>query len=294
MTSDLILPSQLPLWVPGQLTLQSPEAGWEGISVRGYKYAASDVPVPPMRDYMIVAYRRGATPMHRRFDSRWSHEDLVPGDVSLLTRASESHWRWPEAIEVVHLYLTQEAVSTVCAQVFDRDIDDVALRDILKADDPVIHRIAMQIAAEAATGGIGTRLLVESLSAQLIVRLIRRHAEVIFRSPGATGGLSPLQVQAIRDYVQDHIAENISLAQLAAAVSLSSYHFARQFRAATGYGPHEFVVCQRVERAKRLLSHSRMAICDIALDCGFCDQAHLTRVFKRRLGTTPRRYRVAA
>ncbi|MDT3442939.1 MULTISPECIES: helix-turn-helix domain-containing protein [unclassified Pseudofrankia] len=281
-------------WVPGTLTVQSPEAGWDGISVRGYKYAGSDVPVPPMRDYMIVAYRRGATAMHRRFDSRWSYEDLAPGDVSLLTRASESHWRWPEPIEVVHLYLTQQAVSSVCGQVFDRDIGDVELRDLLKANDPAIHRTAMLIAAEAAAGGLGSRLLVESLSAQLIVHLIRRHADVTFRGRPTDGGLTCLQLRAVRDYVAAHIGESMSLAQLAACAALSPYHFARQFRVARGCSPHEFVLQQRVEHAQRLLSRSRMPIRDIALDCGFCDQSHMTRVFKRHLGVTPRQYRLAA
>ncbi|WP_239377248.1 helix-turn-helix domain-containing protein [Frankia sp. Cj5] len=293
MTTGLIVPSQLPLWVPGTLTVQSPEAGWDGISVRGYKYAGSDVPVPPMRDYMIVAYRCGATAMHRRFDSRWSHEDLAPGDVSLLTRASESHWRWPEPIEVVHLYLTQQAVSSVCGQVFDRDIGDVELRDVLKANDPAIHRTAMLIAAEAAAGGLGSRLLVESLSAQLIVHLIRRHADVTFRGLSADGGLTRHQLCAVRDYIAAHISESISLAELAACVALSPYHFARQFRVAHGCSPHEFLLQQRIEHAQRLLSRSRMPIRDIALDCGFCDQSHLTRVFKRHLGVTPRQYRLA-
>lgn len=294
MTTGLIVPSQLPLWVPGTLTVQSPEAGWDGISVRGYKYAESDVPVPPMRDYMIVAYRRGATAMHRRFDSRWSHEELAPGDVSLLTRASESHWRWPEPIEVVHVYLTQEAVSSVCSQVFDRDIADVELRDELKANDPAIHRTAMRIAAEAATGGIGSRLLVESLSTQLIVHILRRHAEVTFRDPSGDGGLNYLQLRMVRDHVTAHLVESISLGDLASSVSMSQYHFARQFRAATGRSPHDFVLQQRVEHAQRLLSHSRMALRDVAVNCGFCDQAHMTRVFRRRLGVTPRQYRLAA
>ena len=81
MTS-LIRPEELPTFVPGTLTVCSPGAGWDGISVRGYRYAGSDVLVPPMRDFMIVAYRRGVTSMRRRVDGQWLSEQLAPGDVS--------------------------------------------------------------------------------------------------------------------------------------------------------------------------------------------------------------------
>lgn len=294
MAMRLIAPSEIPLWVSGTATVQSPDMGWDGVSVSGYKYPGSDVAVPAISDYLVVAYRRGATAMHRRFDTRWSHAELVPGDVSLLTRASESHWRWPEPIEVVHVYLTVAAISSVCAQVFERDMADVELRDLLQANDPALYQAAILLAREAATGELGSRLLVESLSTQLIVHLLRRHANVTFHDHYVVGALNYRQVRMVRDYVAEHISESMSLRDLAGLVSLSPYHFARQFRSAQGCSPHEFVLGQRVEHAQRLLWRSRLAIRDIAADCGFCDQAHMTRVFKRRLGITPKQYRLAA
>ena len=66
--SGLILPDQLPTWVPGQLTVRSPDDWQAGLSVRGYHYQDSDVCVPAMRDYLVVAYRRGSTAMRRRVD----------------------------------------------------------------------------------------------------------------------------------------------------------------------------------------------------------------------------------
>src|SRR3982074_2881769 len=80
MADQLIEPDQLPHWVPGQLTVHSPAEGRDGLSVRGYRYAGSDVEVPPMRDYMIVAYRRGVTSMRRRVDTGGIHRRVGPGD----------------------------------------------------------------------------------------------------------------------------------------------------------------------------------------------------------------------
>jgi AraC family transcriptional regulator len=100
---------------------------------------------------MVVAYRRGPTAMDRRFDGRWRHEDLIPGDVSLLTRAKPSHWHWTSGIEVIHVYLTARMMRQVCEEVFERQMVDVQLRDVLRTRDPVLFNGALGLANEAAT-----------------------------------------------------------------------------------------------------------------------------------------------
>ncbi len=294
MADGLIVPDQLPKWVPGHLTVHSPDMGWDGVSVRGYRYAGSDVEVPPLRDYLIVAYRRGQTPMRRRVDGEWIHETLGPGDVSLLTRAAESHWVWPADIEVVHVYLTQDELAHTCRQMYERDVQDVELHDVVKADDPAIHRTAMLIAHEAAQGAAGSRLMVDSLSCQLSVHILRRHANALFRERPGVNGLSFGQERTVRDYVDQHLQESIALEDLARTVGLSRYHFARRFRQSTGTTPHEFVLRQRVERAKTLLHRTNTPLLDIACSCGFADQSHMTREFRQRVGVTPGRYRASS
>jgi AraC family transcriptional regulator len=291
MAAGLIVPEELPRWVPGRLTVRSPEDGWGGLSVRGYRYRGSDVEVPPLRDYMVVAYRRGTTLMHRRIDGGWLRENLGPGDVSLLTRAGESHWVWPDDIEVVHVYLTHDELAATCREMYERDVQDVELHDTVKADDPVIHATAMAIAHEATQGGAGSRLLVDALSGQLAVYILRRHAHVLFREPNGIDGLSFAQERVVRDYVHRHLAERISLDDLAASVALSRFHFARRFRRSFDTSPHEFVLRQRVAQAKELLARTDTPLPAIAFGCGFADQSHLNRVFKSQVGTTPGRFR---
>jgi len=291
MADELLAPEQLPIWVPGQVTVRSPDTGWEGVSVRGYRYAGSDVEVPAMRDYMVVAYRRGTTVMRRRIDGDWVRETLGPGDVSLLTRAAGSHWIWPENIEVVHVYLTQDELAATCREMYEHDVEDIELHDVVKANDPAIHRTAMQIAQEAAQGAAGNKLMVNALSSQLAVHILRRHAQVRFRESGGDGGLSFRQDRAVRDYVRNHLCETISLNDLAAEIGLSRFHFARRFRSATGVTAHEFVLQARVDRARAMLQRSSTPLPEIARQCGFADQSHLTREFKKRVGTTPGAYR---
>ena len=292
MTQRLILPDEVPQWVPGELTVANPDVGWDGVSVRGYRYDGSDVGVPPIRDYLIVAYKRGVTDMDREIDGRWKHEFLGPGDVSLLTRAAESHWHWPVDIEVVHVYLTAEKLAHICADVYERDVTSVELRDVLKADDPALHRIALQVAAEANTGEVGGRLYVDALTCQLAIRILRGHADTTFPELPTTGRLSAREVRTVTDFIDTHLDQQLSLADLAHTVSLSQYHFARRFREATGTTPHRFVTDRRVARAERLLKGSALPISIVASSCGFSDQSHLARIFKMRFGSTPRTVRL--
>lgn len=232
--------------------------------------------------------------MRRRIDGDWVRETLGPGDVSLLTRAAESHWIWPENIEVVHVYLTQDELATTCREMYEHDVEDIELHDIVRANDPAIHRTAMQIAQEAAQGAAGDKLMVDALSSQLAVHILRRHAQVRFRESGGDGGLSFRQDRAVRDYVRNHLRETISLNDLAAEVGMSRFHFARRFRCATGVTAHEFVLQARVERARIMLKRTSTPLPEIARQCGFADQSHLTREFKKRVGTTPGAYRSQA
>jgi AraC family transcriptional regulator len=273
--------------------VRSPDDGWNGVSLRGYAYSGSDVVVPAMRDYLVVAYQQGRTPLSRRVDSGWTRELLGPGDVSVLTRAAESHWVWPADIEVVHVYLTAAELSATCRQMYERDVEDVELRDEVKADDPAIHHTAMLMAAEATHGGAGSQLLIDSLSSQLAVYILRRHAHVLFRAPEDNDGLSFAQERRVRDYVHEHLDQSIGLDDLAASVALSRFHFARRFRKSFGTSPHAFVLDQRVARAKALLTRTNTPLLDVAVRCGFADQSHLNRVFKGRVGTTPGTFRGA-
>lgn len=291
MATDLITPDQVPNWVPGRLTVCEPDS-WDGLSVREYSYDRSDVIAPPLRDYVVVAYRRGTTAMRRRVDEgRWCTGTVGPGDISLLTRASESHWVWSRPIDAVHVYLSRDELASTCREMYERDVADVELCDELKADDPAIHQTAMAIAAEATRGGAGSKLLIDSLTSQLSVHILRAHADVFFREPTGHDGLTFAQERAVRDYIHAHLGETILLQNLADAAGLSRYHFARRFRQSTGTSPHEFVLRQQVEQAKTMLSRTSTPLLDIAVRCGFADQSHLTRVFKKHVGATPGHYR---
>jgi AraC family transcriptional regulator len=107
---------------------------------------------------------------------------------------------------------------------------------------------------------------------------------------GSRGRLSRHALRAVEEYIHAHLDQNIALAELADVANLSEFHFARLFKQTTGLPPHQFVIHQRVERAKRLISAGRLSLAQIAIDVGFSDQSQLNRHFKRLVGVTPKRF----
>lgn len=291
--TKLIKPEELPRWVPGDVTIDSGPLDWNGISLRGYRYAPSDVEVPAMQTYMIVVYRDGATPMTRRCGAPWRSEHVAPGSVSLLTHAAPSHWRWSDEIAVSHLYLSPRAVAAVAEDVFGRDVDSVELFDVLKVEDPVLAAIATQLEAEAIQGGLGGTLYTDALRNQLGIHILRNYADVHFKAPFVAGGFTVRQRKAVRDFIEANLDHAFTLAELAEVAELGVFHFGRKFRTEFGCTPHAYLLHRRIETAKRQLTASLLPLKAIAANAGFADQSHMTRLFRRFLGVTPAEFRRA-
>ena len=247
--------------------------------------------VPPsLRGYTVVASRRGRAAVARPVGGPGCPAPLGPGEVSL-RNGVEAGLPWPTGVEVVRVALTRDELVRTCRAMFEREVAEVALPGQVTVMDPAIHRIALQIAGETTHGTAGSRLMVEALSAQLTVHVLRRHARVRFRGPDTPDGLDPAQERRVREHVLHNLDAPLTLDELAGVAGLSRSHFARRFRRSTGTTPHEFVLRARVERARALLDRTGTPLFEVAARCGFADQSHLTREFRKRVGTTPGRYR---
>ena len=141
-------------------------------------------------------------------------------------------------------------------------------------------------------GGFADRILIESLATALCIRIAQRFVRHL-PLPTSNKGLSPERLRRVRDYIEAHLEENLSLTVLADIACLSPYHFSRSFKDSAGVGPQRYVIQRRLERAKTLLRRTHRPLAIIALEAGFADQSHLNSIFRREMGVTPGRFRAA-
>ena len=104
-------------------------------------------------------------------------------------------------------------------------------------------------------------------------------------------GLTRTQLQQVLDYIHAHLDRELSLTELAEVINISPTYFASLFKQAMAVSPHQYVIQQRVEQAKLMLTKTDSAIADIALQVGFSSQSHLNQQFKRLTGMTPKQIR---
>ena len=106
-----------------------------------------------------------------------------------------------------------------------------------------------------------------------------------------TGGLAPGALRRVREHIEQHLSQRIELAALARLAGLSECHFSRAFKQSTGLPPHRYLITRRITVAAGLVSDTDRALSEIALNVGFSDQSHFTRLFSTLIGETPRAFR---
>jgi transcriptional regulator GlxA family with amidase domain len=98
-------------------------------------------------------------------------------------------------------------------------------------------------------------------------------------------------MRRVRGYVDAHLRDKVGLAALAAVAGVSIHHFARGFKQSTGITPHQYLIQQRVQRAREMLTHTNLSLSEVAYAVGFSDQSHLAHHFRQAFGITPGRFR---
>jgi AraC family transcriptional regulator len=193
----------------------------------------------------------------------------------------------------LHIYLEPGLVAQVAAEAFDLDPARLTVPSLDSLDLPHLRAAMGAVGAELTAGAAGGPLAAESLANVLAVHLLRHVVAPRRLERGRDGTLPRGRLRAVVEYIEEHLDGGPSLAQLAAVVRLNPYHFARQFKAATGLPPHRYVIARRIERAKLLLQGD-LSLAEVAVSAGFSDQSQFSHHFKRVVGVTPRQFRRSA
>jgi AraC family transcriptional regulator len=165
------------------------------------------------------------------------------------------------------------------------------IRNGIDLADPVIKNLGHAGMSELAAGGPAGRIYAESLATALAVHLLRAYGNGTGAPALRRGGLPLNRLRRVLEYIDAHLPDELSLAELATVSGFSANHFASAFKTNTGSSPHRYVIERRIHRARQLLRDTELPISEIAYVVGFSSQSHLTVNFRRIVGLTPQRFR---
>jgi AraC family transcriptional regulator len=192
----------------------------------------------------------------------------------------------PPAFHTVHLFMPNAALSKRAGGSPKWDWEEDSFYD-----DPILSHLV-----RAMIPAIRNPSFQDQLFCDLILQAASRHvagkyADLIFVKPLSARNLSRKEESQAKGILLDRIGGNVSLDEVASACGVSTDHFGKMFKWSTGLPPYRWLTLQRIERAKLLLRSSNDSLVEIALECGFANQSHFTRVFSREVGLSPGRWR---
>jgi AraC family transcriptional regulator len=287
---------------PPILYLSSEDAGWEGLiaqafhepmELEGWFTAATP-------GISLVLFNGGTMRIEQRpINGPWKALNIHQGELALgdgESAPSEVRWKTLSGspMQTLRLGLSKELFLRTAEEVAECDPAHLSLRESSGFQDPLLTQIGYTLWRELEQRSPAGKLYAQSAAQMLAVHLLRHYSSagpIIKNCKEPAQGLTQRQMRRVIDFVQAHLDQDLSLEALAQQAGFSAYHFARLFRQTTGESPHQFVLRQRIERAQRLLKQSGVPLAHVALESGFANQSHLTQVFKRHLGVTPRAYR---
>ena len=279
---------------PDTIRVSSRSLGWKNLNIERRELEPGSDCLPGGLTEHLIFVSLADGHVIRESGGDIADKDLEAGLVSIHPSDTPVRWEWDTRLSFTVMSLEPEYLEKVAKEIFDLDPAKVRLRTVEGQRDPVITSIAGTLIREVMNGDAGSRLYAESLANLLSVHLLRHYAEhsreiekeeKLFSQPRAV-------VQALK-FIHENYATDVSLADIAAAAHLSTYHLTRVFKKSTGVSPHQYVVQVRVNSARSLLiaGAGNRSLAEIAAAVGFADQSHLTRHFKRVLGVTPKQLR---
>ena len=215
----------------------------------------------------------------------------APGKFCLMPKHQHSEWDIRGQLGFVHLYFTDAHLHDIATQVWDKDPHSIVLDEQAFCRDEHIAQLYQLFLLQSEWQDPANHLQLSTASTLLLNHLIQHYGSVSWPAVVRKGGLSPHCLRMVLAYIDAHLAEALTLQDLAQVAHLSAYHFAHMFKQSTHMSPHQYVLQRRLQQARDLIRSSNEPIIDIALQCGFGNASHFSRRFKQHFGILPSQLR---
>ncbi|SRR6266581_847583 len=222
--------------------------------------------------------------------------DLDPGSLACVDLRESWVSDLPHPFHTFHAFIPLTVFDEFSSEMKLPKIETLSCPMTVQTHDETMLGIANALGPLMAKPSEANNLFTDHMFSAMVAHLASRYGGLTSRDVRASegrrcGALTSSQQRLVTDFILEDLTSNPGLSDLASFCGLSRSHFARAFKRTMGMPPHRWLMTQRINRSKDLLCKTRMPIIEIAMECGFADQAHLTRVFTRAFGIGPGGFR---
>lgn len=293
MTNCATVEGELTQVIPETIVMMSEPGLWRGIEAVQRRHTVSTHDFPALAYHTIGINLGQSLNAIEHIDGRRYSGYMSTGRINVLPAGLSSRWHWeePGEADVFHLYLAPALIKKTATEIGKVDPDHIEIINHLAADDIQLEHTGLALLQELTTGCPCGSLFGESIGTALAVQLLQKYCTTAPIIPEFKGGLPKYKLNKIIEYINENLAADVALSKLASIVDMNVYHFAKMFKQSLGIAPYQYVIECRIERAKQLLSNSNLSITEICHAVGFDNQSHFTKLFRRYVAITPKKYR---
>lgn len=215
---------------------------------------------------------------------------VKPGQSCLIAQNQFHRLDWQSEAELTLFYLHPRFFANAINNPVENNHLEICA-SLAPENDTLIQKVGAIFRYLCNSGMAMEKLYIENLANLLAVHLLKNYLDYSLKADSFERGLSQKTLKSVLEYIEANLDRKITLSDLASIAGIGKFYFCRLFKNSLNLTPYQYVLQQRMKRAKEMLRYSNSPICDVALDCGFSSQSHLTKHFRKMVNTSPMTYR---
>lgn len=259
----------------------------DGVAFQVRKDPMGVLEVPEQQDVLVAIHLGAPSRMNCRRDGRQFSGTAVHGDIDIIPANTPARWEMLDENDAALVLSLPEKFLRLVANGSGLATDRLEIRNRFQIRDSELESLGWAMKREMELGHPSGRLYLDGLALAMASRLVARHSSAADGPPPRGEGLSGRRLKKVLSFIEEQLAENLSVEQIAEVAGVSASHVKAQFRKTVGVPVHQYVIQRRVERARALLAQDGLSMAAIAQAAGFAHQSHMARHMRRVLGAPP-------